>query len=122
MRISRNNARAVAFLFVIALPSAASGRTVGQFLTEMQVVQAGGVAAMFNAQARSLLDEANTALRQWDIERVASPRRICASANASDMSPEQFTNLLLEVPPPERGRIEVLTAVRSILNRRHRCP
>ena len=76
---------------------------------------------MFGAEARSLLAEANEALRIWDVERARHPRKICAPEDASDMSPDQFTALLMEVPPQRRSRTQVAAAVRTALNQRFRC-
>lgn len=106
------------------LPSAAQAEiSVATFLAKADALRAKGPLALFSSDIGLLKREGEAAVDAWRAQvRLDDGRRNACPPPKEKISDDRFLGMLTAVPPPERARTSVATAVTRGLNRLYPCP
>ena len=112
---------------LVILPvTALQAMTVAVFLQKAEALKASGMTAMFSSDVGLLKNEMKGAGAALRAERLAAQRAGRRAAYCPPEQPSLNANELLAhfraIPAPQRARMEVKDALRSLLVRKYPCP
>jgi len=107
-------------LSVLAFASPVSAMTVQEFVTRGEVLEAKGPLALFSDDLEALRLAIRPGLKAWRKQVPVAKPTVCAPPKIS-LDPQELLDLMRQVPPAERARIDVGPATIRELNARYRC-